>query len=915
MAVEAPLPTGAVTFAFTDIEGSTARWERNREAMQEAVRRHDAIMRSAISEHAGHVFKTIGDAFCAAFERPEDAIAAMLAAQQTLAAEDFSAVGGLRVRMALHVGNADERDGDYFGPNVNRVARLLAIGHGGQVLLSGAAQASIAANLPGDVTLIDLGLRRLKGLSQPEAVWQLSIAGLRTSFPPLDSLDARPNNLLVQVTPLIGREREVEHVKALIDAHRVVSILGSGGVGKTRLALQAGADLIDRFDHGVWFADLSPIRDPELVASVVAKVLSINARDDQRLDEVIPQALKRKQLLLILDNCEQVLDTAAALADAIHHTAPQVHILATSRQALEIPGEAAYRLPSLAVPDASISVNANEALRYGAIGVFVQRARLADTHFALSDDTASTVAEICRRLDGIPLAIELAAARVRVLPIPTLAQRLNERFTLLTGGSRTALPRQKTLSALIDWSYDLLTPQEQLLFTRAGIFAGSFSLDAATAVCSGEDLDGIGILDLLASLTDKSLVVADTSGEHERYSLLESTRAYALEKLATEGAHERLARRHAGHFRDQALDADERASSTSSTAAWLAGAELELDNYRAVLERALKDGHDLVLGGAVAGALQRLWLSGLTVEGRHWIGLAQAGLDESAHPQVAARLWRALSALSSGKRKHDAAQRALALSESVRDEHGQAWALDSLVAGLYQMGRLEEAGDANARALAAMRTLGSKPGVAQGLNLAGGIQLGRGDFAAARESFAQSLAAYKALGNEFGTAPVLGNLAELEFGEGQVEQAVRLASEALEIHVRAKDASMLAVSYVSITVYRIAAGDVDGAREAAREGLHLARQLQDALMITIALQHFALLMALRGEDHDTARLIGYVNLQFKELRIERQATEKWGYEKLMAALHEQLSDAQIEKLAAEGATWSEDQAVEEAMNV
>ena len=914
MALAAPLPTGAVTFAFTDIEGSTARWDRDRAAMQEALRRHDELLRSIVAQHNGHVFKTLGDAFYCAFARPQDAIVAAVDAQRALQSEDFSAVGGLRVRMALHIGNADERDGDYFGPSVNRVARLLAIGHGGQVLLSRAAQASIAANLPGDITLIDLGLRRLKGLSQPEEVWQLSIAGLRSDFPPLDSLDARPNNLPVQVTPLIGREQELEHVKGLIDAHRVVSILGSGGVGKTRLALQAGADLIDRFDHGVWFADLSPIRDPELVASVVARILSISAPEDQRLDEVIPQALKRKQLLLILDNCEQVLDTAAALADAIHHAAPQVHILATSRQALEIAGEAAYRLPSLAVPDASVSVDAKEALRYGAIGVFVERARLADTHFSLTDATAPIVAEVCRRLDGIPLAIELAAARVRVLPIPTLAQRLNERFTLLTGGSRTALPRQKTLSALIDWSYDLLTPQEQLLFSRVGIFAGGFGLDAATAVCSGGDLDDTDILDLVASLTDKSLVVADTSGEQERYSLLESTRAYALEKLAAEGAHEQLARRHAEYFRDQSQVVDERYF-TGFSEAWLTSVELELDNYRAVLEWALKDGHDLVLGGAVAGALTGLWFDGgLAVEGRYWIGLAQADLDESAHPQVAARMWRALSVLSSGKREHECAQRALALYESLGDETGQAWALHSLAWSLFQMGGLREAGDANARALAAMRSLRSNQGVAGCLNQQGMIQWAHGDVAAARESYAQALPAYKALRSD-GTAVVLGNLAELEFGEGQVEQALRLAGEALEIRLPGKNSSLLAFSYVNIAAYRVAAGDLDGARAAAREGLRLARQVQRAVQIAIALQHLALLLALLGEVNDAAHLVGYVNVQFEELGYEREATEKWGYEKLMAALHEQLSDAQIEKLAAEGAAWTEDQAVEEALKV
>jgi predicted ATPase/class 3 adenylate cyclase len=913
MALAAPLPTGAVTFAFTDIEGSTVRWERDRDAMRKAVRRHDAILRTAINEHGGHVFKTMGDAFCAAFSRPEDAVAATLAAQRALATEDFSAVEGLRVRMALHTGTTDERDGDYFGPVLNRVARLLAVAHGGQVLISGDTAELSNGEISPQCSLRDLGYVQLKDLSAPEHVWQLDIAGLPNEFPALRSLDALPNNLPLQRTTFVGRERDVAEVKELLDHHRLLTLVGSGGVGKTRLAIQVGADLLDRYPDGVWFVDLARIDNPELVASVVAQTLGMSQRHDQRVDESIPPWLKRKKLLLIFDNCEHVLEPIAALAGAILAMAQDVRILATSRQALNISGEAAHALASLAVPAKTTSLTTGEALDYGAIALFVDRAKAVDTRFVLTDTTAPIVAEICRRLDGIALAIELAAARVKVISIPNLAQRLNQRFKLLTGGSRDVLPRQKTLGALIDWSYDLLAPQEQVLFTRVGIFAGGFSLDAATAVCSGQDLDEIDILDLLSSLTDKSLVVADTSGEHERYHLLESTRAYALEKLTVAGAHEQFARRHAQYFRDQA--AEERLRN-SSRAARLASVEFELDNYRAVLEWALKDGRDLVLGGAMAGELSGLWFSrGLAVEGRYWIGLAQAGLDESAHPLVGARLWRVVASLSSGKHMHDCAQRALALSQSVGDETGQALALRFLAFSLYQMGRLEEAGDLSARALAAMRTLRNKPEVAACLNLQAMIHVARGDVAAARESCAQALAARKALGDENGAAVVLVNLAELAFDEGQVEQALRLAGEALEIHLRGKNAQLLAASYTNIAVYRVGAGDLDGAREAAREGLRLARQVQRALTIATALQHLALLLALRGEANVAARLICYVNVQYKELGIERAAAEKWGYEKLMAALHEQLSDTQIEKLAAEGAAWSEDQAVEEALKV
>jgi len=908
------LPTGTVTFLFSDIEGSTQRWEQHRTAMDAAVKRHDALMRSAVEQHNGYVFKTVGDAFCVAFARVSDTIAAAIDAQRKFNAEDFSAVEGLRVRMGLHAGEASERNGDYFGPAVNRVARLMSIGHGGQVLLSGVTRDLAHNDLPKGVSLIDLGFHRFKDLTESEQVWQLNIAGLPVEFPPLKSLDTLPNNLPVQKTTFIGRDRDVAEVKELVSHHRLLTLFGAGGVGKTRLVLQVGAELLDHYPDGVWFADFAPITDPELVASVLAKVLGMTQAEGRRVDESIAPWLKRKKLLLILDNCEHVLEIVAKIADWILATAPDVKMLTTSRQALGIGGEVVHRLPSLAIPDKVAGLETTDALQYGAIALFVDRAKAADTRFSLSDDTAPIVAEICRRLDGIPLAIELAAARVKVLSIPNLAQRLNERFKLLTGGSRTALPRQKTLSALIDWSYNLLTPQEQTLLSRVGIFAGGFSLDAATAVCAGEGIDEIDILDLLSSLTDKSLVVADTGDEQERYRLLESTRAYALEKLTAAGERERLACHHAGYFLDQAQAADIRWGK-ESTAAWWAHAELELDNYRATLEWALTGKRDVVLGGTVAGALEQLWRDGgLTVEGRYWIGLAQAALDESTQPQVAARLWRALALLSSGKPKHDCAKRALALYRSVGDTDGARWALLYLSFGLLQMGRLAEASEANSRALAAMRECGDKRGMAQCLRREANFHRYRGDTAGSRELFAQALEAFKILGEEASMAAVMTDLAEGEFADGRVEEALRLAGETLEIYARGRDTTLLATAYINTAAYCIALGYLDRAREAAREGLRLARQGQDKFLVACTLQHFALLGVLR-QAHNAARLMGYVNLLHKELGLERESTERWANEKLMAALREQLSEAETEKLAAEGAAWSEDQAVEEALKI
>jgi predicted ATPase/class 3 adenylate cyclase len=910
------LPSGMVAFLFTDIEGSTQRWDRHHDAMDAAVKRHDSILRRAIEAHAGYVFKTVGDAFCAAFARASEAAAAAIDLQRKLANEDFADVEGVRVRVGLHVGEASERDGDYFGPAVNRVARLMSVGHGGQVLLSGRMRDLLNADVPAGTSLVDLGLRRLKDLTEPEHVWQLTIEGLPSEFAPLASLDARPNNLPLQLTPLVGRESDVDEVKGLVAKHRLVTLLGSGGVGKTRLALQSAADLLDRYPDGVWFVDLAPISDPELVSSVVAQTLGITQAQDRRVDETIPEWLKRKHLLLILDNCEHLLDVGARLAEAIMRSCPDVSILTTSRQALGIDGEVVHRLPSLSVPASASGLQAAKALQFGAIALFVERAKAADTRFVLSDDTAPIVADICRRLDGIPLAIELAAARVKVLAIPNLAKRLDDRFKLLTGGSRTALPRQKTLTALIGWSYDLLDPQEQSLLTRVAIFAGGFGLDAVAAVCAGEGIDATNVLDLLSSLADKSLLVADTTGEQERYRLLESTRAYAMEKLGDANERERLARRHAEYFRDQALTTDKRFSATPNST-WLAREELELDNYRAALEWALTDAKDLPLGAAIASSLKRLWSSGgLIVEGRYWIARAQAGLDESAHPREAAALWLALASSSHAKPRRDNAMRALALYESFGDRDALAWALFYLAFSLYQMGQPEEADRECARSLAAMNECGDRPGVAACLNLRGLNSRSPGkDLAEARKFFAQAIDIFKSLGDENGSAIVLGNLAELEFMAGNVGQALTTLREALENTMRSKNELILAIDHTNLAAYCIVAGDIDEARVAAREGLKWALHMQHALGIAIVLQHLALIGALCDNAHDAARLVGYVAERFRILGYEREYTERWCFDMLMVALRKHLTDAEIDQLATEGTVWTEDQAVESAMRV
>jgi predicted ATPase/class 3 adenylate cyclase len=602
------LPAGTVTFAFTDIEGSTRRWEHDRLGMQEALQRHDSIVRSEVARHDGHVFKTVGDAFCCAFSRPEEAVAAMVAVQRAISAEDFSAVGGLRVRVALHTGTADERDGDYFGPAINRVARLVSIGHGGQVLLSEITRAIAYGALPAETSLVDLGSQRLKDLNDPEHVWQLDIAGLSSTFPPLRSVEvpaserALKNNLPLQLTSFIGRESEIAEIAHLLKDRRLVTLTGSGGVGKTRTALQIGDAMAGSLPDGVWFVELAPLFDAHLVPAAIARALQLQETPTRPLLETLSAFLKTKALLLILDNCEHVVEEAANVVTALLQRCQRLQILATSREPIRVSGEHTYRLPSLSAPSIEAAkLVAAEAAAYAAINLFVERARAVDQRFALTDENASIVAEICRRLDGIPLAIELAAARVRIFSPAGLARRLDERFRILTGGTRTAVPRQRTMWATIDWSHDLLDERERTLLRRVSVFSGGWTTEAAQVVCADSFLDEHEVFDLMMSLVEKSLVAAELTADEARYRLLESTQAYALEKLEESGERDAVARRHADWIAGLTVGL-RKAFSTLPPEQFQRALEPEVDNIRAALSYA-SDTNDAAL------TVRILWLA------------------------------------------------------------------------------------------------------------------------------------------------------------------------------------------------------------------------------------------------------------------------------------------------------------------
>ncbi|HSQ00552.1 MAG TPA: AAA family ATPase [Candidatus Dormibacteraeota bacterium] len=538
-----PHPAGPVTFLFTDIEGSTRLWQSHPDTMPEALARHDALARAAIAGQGGHLFKHTGDGVCAAFADAAAALAAAIDLQRALAAADWGDGPRPRVRAALDSGPAQQRDGDYFGPTLNRATRVLAVGAGGQVLATAATLA-----LAPDVEAIDLGLHRLRDLGEPVRVHQLVAAGLAREFPPLRSLDRFRHSLPVLRSSFIGREAELARLRRLLAGARLLTITGVGGCGKTRLALALASQELDRFPDGVFFADLSPLTEPELVWGALAGALGVgDAGPGGGVSprDVVLGRLTDASALVVLDNCEHLLDACAEIAGELVDRPGAVAILATSREPLGVEGEQVFRVPSLALAAADGDPAASEAVR-----LFVERAAAADAGFALTPDIAPTVADICRRLDGIPLAIELAAARVRHLSPAEIARRLDDRFRLLTGGPRGARQRQQTLAAALDWSYQLLAERERILLRRCAVFVDGFSLAAAEGVCAGDGLAADDVVDALGALVDKSLV--SLHAEEHRYRLLETIRLYAADRLVEAGEADAVRARHLAWFAEVA---------------------------------------------------------------------------------------------------------------------------------------------------------------------------------------------------------------------------------------------------------------------------------------------------------------------------------------------------------------------------
>jgi len=944
------LPSGVVTFLMTDVEGSTRLWAEASEAMRAALARHDAIAASVTEDHAGSLLKSRGegDSTFSVFARATDAIVAACALQTALTAEPWPEGAPLRVRIAVHTGEADLGVDDYYGIAVNRCARLRSIAHGGQVLVSESTTGLVRELLPEEVGLRDLGYQRLRDLAEPERVSQLLHPSLPSDFPALRTIDLVPNNLPYQVSTFVAREAEMTTIRELLRDTRLLTLSGAGGVGKTRLALQAAAEMLYEYPDGVWVVELAALSDGGLLHETLAAVLDVREEPGRRLAETVVAHLRRKQALLVLDNCEHLVEACAELAEHLTRQCQTIRIMATSREALRAEGETVWRVPSLSVPHRApgIEPRPEQLTQYAAVRLFVDRAAKVSPGFKLTSENAPAVAEICSRLEGVPLAIELAAARVNMLSVEQIEQRLDERFRLLTGGRRTALPRQQTLEATVRWSYDLLPKREQTLFGRLSVFAGGFTLDAAEAVCAGDGIEAADIADLVGELASKSLVIPGRG----RYWMLETLRAYGRQRLDEAGEADGIRRSHAEHFAAVAEQARDLLRGAEQVA-WLARLDTEHDNLRAALAWGLQD--DVVSGYRLVSAMAQFWALGCHwTEGRRWVDEYLRRAEEAPDGLRADALIGASSlAVYQGDcpKAETLAEEALRLSRETGYDRSVATALSILGNAAIRRGRYDVARARHEESLGMCRGIGDRYGVAVALlNLGWAVDM-QGDTGAARAyheecidvigatdrgpvraqalnnlgnlaaregrhdeavaMYEESLALWGELRNDWGRAQILVNLALLVEGEGDLRKARSLNEQALAIMQRLGARRDSAVALRNLAGVMQEEGEYTEAARRYAEAAATTLELGDRHVLLACLEGLAILLQQRGRAACAARIFGAAEALRQEIGASVVSFDPERYAREVRSAREALGEAGFQSAWDAGQAMTRDEAV------
>jgi predicted ATPase/class 3 adenylate cyclase len=883
------------TFLFTDIEGSSRLWDRVPDAMAPALARHDHLVVDAIRKSGGEVFKMVGDGVCAIFQRAGGAPAAALEVQRALAGETWGRTGPLRVRIAIHSGDASTRGGDYFGPSLNRVARLLQLAHGGQILLSGSARALAREDLPAGAALIDLGIHALRDLTRPEHVYQLEHPDLPVTFPPLRSHAIVRNNLPASTTSFVGREREIAALKEALAQSRLVTITGLGGAGKTRTALRLAETLLPEFADGVWFAELAALTHEPLVPQTVSEAVGLQREGVFSSNHPwlarLCDALEDKHLLLVLDNCEHVIGACAELADALLRRCRHVRIVATSRENLSIEGEHIVPLAPLPVP-AVRRVQPADAARSDAVELFVQRARAHRPQFTVTDDNLPAIVEICQRLDGIPLALELAAARVGHLSVEEVAARLGDLLSL-RGGGRGTPERHRSMRAMLDWSEELLPDAARALFHRLSVFRGAFTVSTVEATCSAPPLDGEDLLDLVGQLVDRSMVRARVGVGETRYWLLETVRQYAGEKLEASGEAADTARRHGDHYLHLVEEAEPELEGVRQTR-WVDQLESEIDEIRAAFERAIAD-RDAELALRLTGPLWYFWfIRGHLSEGRRWIERALSLVGDAAAGVRAKALAAAgvLTVLEDPARAEGLLLESFELAERQGDRGNAALACFGLGWRALYAGDLERMRWWLEHSRREFEAIGATWGVGLACAFLCAARDALGDHDGGDAAAAEALESFRLSGDRLGGAYARVNYGEVLRARNEDELASHQYEEALAVFREVDERTGAAIAALNLGMVLIRRGELERATDLLCESLAFVRDGSQVLL-PVCLAGMGGLAVARGELMRSAALFGAADSAGEAIGAGLQYADRVFYDEQVAALRASLPDSDL----------------------
>jgi predicted ATPase/class 3 adenylate cyclase len=916
----AQLPTGTVTFLFTDIEGSTRLARGFPEAWPTLRMRHQALVEAAVTQHHGAIFRTVGDEFNIAFETALDALQAAVAAQQALQREDWGVIGALHVRMGMHTGPARWRGDEYDGYlTLSHTKRLMSAAAGDQILLSEATEALLRDALPQGLALRDLGGYRLKDFERVEPIYQVVAPDLPAEFPPLKAAPAAPTQLPVQLTSFVGRAREIEDVQRLLSEERLLTLTGPSGSGKTRLAVQAAGQVSEQFPDGVFFVALASIRDAGLVPAAIAQALGIPETAGQSIVESIQDTLQGKTILLVLDNFEQVIAVAPLVADVLM-ACTGVKMLVTSREALRIRGEREYPVPPLALPDLTHLPPLDALTQVAAVQLFLQRAVAVRPDFKLTPETAPAVAEICHRLDGLPLAIELAAARIKLLAPPALLARLQHRLEFLTGGARDLPARQQTLRDAIAWSYDLLGEDERTLFRRLSVFVGGGSIHAVEAVAADPSTQA-PLLDLLGSLVDKSLLnqVEGVTGD-SRLGMLETLREFGLEQLQASGEEDAVRRRHAEFFLALAEQAETKLASAGQIQ-WVQQMEQEHDNLRAAFEWSQTVAGATELSLRFAAALGLFWEArGYISEGRERLSaLLQtlpavgAGQRPAAHARVLARAAELAYRQSDFSATTAFAEESLAIYRAVGDQPGIASTLVKLGNAAEEMGAYAAAAGFLEEALRTWRDLGDRHGVARALISLGWAALRTGDFPLARSRLEEAFAISRQLNDVRSMGFELAGLGEVALRQGDVRRASQLVEESLELRKRLGHQWGIGVSLGILGWIAMREGHWQAALLRFDESLEIRQAIGDQSGCAWCVEHLAEVALAQGQPEKAVRLFGAGAALRASIHSVVDPVDRPEYDRTLQAMKAAVGEGRFTALWDEGRGMTLPQAIADAL--